>query len=66
MHFSACFKRSAILNATVTIKQCPAREQTGGSRDGLYVFSSKLLTKNKASIEATDLSRTAGKKMLDK
>ena len=33
MHFSACFKRSEILNATVTIKQCPACEEIGGSGD---------------------------------
>lgn len=32
------FQRPAILNATMTIKQCPAREQTGGSRDWLYIF----------------------------
>ena len=28
-------------------------------------FSSKLLTQNKASVEATGLSLTAGRKMLD-
>lgn len=61
---SCMFQRPAILNATMTIKQCPAHEQTGGVRIDCESFSSDLLSKNKASIEATDLSLTAGGKCL--